>query len=96
MYKQKFKTNKFKIPHMGWNSVSINKENKLFKNIKDNEYFYFVHSYFVPFGKNTISTTNYRSDFSAAIQYKNFYGVQFHPEKSGVIGLTLLENFVKL
>ena len=86
----------YKIPHMGWNSVKILKDNPLFKNIKDNEYFYFVHCYFMPIGKHTIGRTNYGVDFSAAIQYKNFYGVQFHPERSGVVGLKLLENFVDL
>jgi len=85
-----------KIPHMGWNSVKIKIDSPLFSGIKDDEYFYFVHSYYVPISKYTIGQTNYSINFSAAINYKNFYGVQFHPEKSGEVGLKLLKNFVNL
>ena len=94
-FKNQIKAN-LKIPHMGWNNVKILKDNLLFKNINNNEYFYFVHSYFVSNSKNAIGLTNYDLDFCSTIQYKNFYGVQFHPEKSGVVGLRVLENFVNL
>lgn len=93
---KKFTDKTLKIPHMGWNDVDFEKGNLLFKGIKNNSYFYFVHSYFVPINKNTIGKTKYNKNFSAAINYKNFYGLQFHPEKSGKVGLKILKNFVKL
>ena len=86
----------YKIPHMGWNKVKVAKDNPLFNGIKDDEHFYFVHSYFVPSGKYTIGQTNYIASFTAAIQHKNFYGVQFHPEKSGSVGLKVIQNFVNI
>ncbi len=86
-----------KIPHMGWNQVGITKENILFKKIENNAHFYFVHSYYIEYHKNfTIASCNYGLKFSAAIQKNNFYGVQFHPEKSGYAGEQLLNNFIKL
>lgn len=86
-----------KVPHMGWNQVSVHKENSLFKGLADDSYFYFVHSYFIEFNPNfTIAFCNYGIKFSAAIQKDNFYGVQFHPEKSGEAGETLLTNFANL
>lgn len=85
-----------KIPHMGWNSVKLIKKSALFKDIPDSSYFYFVHSYFAPISRETIGRANYGLDFSAAINYKNFYGLQFHPEKSGNIGLKVLKNFINL
>lgn len=88
-----------KVPHTGWNQVfpeNIEK-NELFKNIPDGTHFYFVHSYFIEFDKNyTLASTDYSLKFSAAIQSNNFYGVQFHPEKSGLAGETLLKNFANL
>ncbi|MBK0382387.1 imidazole glycerol phosphate synthase subunit HisH [Pedobacter sp. SD-b] len=86
-----------KIPHMGWNKVFLTQENQLFNTIVDGAYFYFVHSYFIEFNsKFTISYCNYGIKFSASIQKDNFYGVQFHPEKSGKAGETLLKNFANL
>ena len=86
-----------KVPHTGWNQVFAEKENPLFKNIPAGSHFYFVHSYFIEYNNAyTLSSTNYNIKFSASIWRDNFYGVQFHPEKSGVYGETLLTNFSKL
>ncbi len=84
-----------KVPHVGWNSISKLK-GKLFKNIADNAYVYFVHSYYVEISDNTLATCNYMQNFSASIQKDNFYAVQFHPEKSGETGSRILQNFIKL
>ena len=84
-----------KIPQIGWNTI-FDLKSSLFKNIKENSYMYFVHSYFVELGENTIATTNYGINYSSALQKNNFYAVQFHPEKSGKDGEKLLENFIKL
>ncbi len=93
------KTSRFqdgvKIPHMGWNSIE-SLQGQLFKGIKPGCDMYFVHSYFVPAGKWSIATCNYGSAFSAALQKDNFYGVQFHPEKSGEAGAQILKNFTEL
>lgn len=84
-----------KVPHMGWNSISTS-DNKLFNNIHENSYVYFVHSYFAELSEYTIAETNYILPFSAALKKDNFYAVQFHPEKSGVIGEQILKNFIEL
>ncbi|TSD66199.1 imidazole glycerol phosphate synthase subunit HisH [Inquilinus sp. KBS0705] len=91
------KTASFKVPHTGWNQVYFEKENPLFENISTGSHFYFVHSYFIEFDPTyTLSSTSYINKFSASIWQGNFYGVQFHPEKSGVHGETLLKNFSKI
>ena len=88
---------KLKIPHTGWNKISTVSNDKLFQNISNETYFYFVHSYFVEYNpKFTSALSNYGSDFSAAIKLNNFYGVQFHPEKSGEAGEKLLKNFANI
>lgn len=92
---KKFESTQFKIPQIGWNNIFDLKTN-LFKNIKEQEFQYFVHSFYAEIGENTISKTNYEIDYSSALQKNNFYGVQFHPEKSGIIGQQILENFIKL
>ncbi|MBL7919691.1 MAG: imidazole glycerol phosphate synthase subunit HisH [Bacteroidia bacterium] len=84
-----------KVPQIGWNSIFDLKSN-LFKKIKEQEYQYFVHSYYAELGENTIAKTNYELDYSSALHKNNFYGVQFHPEKSSREGQTILENFIKL
>jgi glutamine amidotransferase len=88
------KNTTLKIPHMGWNTIKIEKDSPLFQGIPDNSHFYFVHSYFVEYSsKFTSASCNYGTVFSAALEKDNFYGLQFHPEKSGEMGETLLKNF---
>jgi glutamine amidotransferase len=84
-----------KVPHMGWNAIT-NLKSKLFSEEIENQYVYFVHSYFAGLGEHTIATCNYITPFSAALQKDNFYATQFHPEKSGTIGARILENFINL
>ncbi len=84
-----------KVPQIGWNNI-YNLKGYLFKNISDKEFQYFVHGYYVESGENTIATTNYLTEYSSALQKDNFYGVQFHPEKSAKAGEQLLKNFVGL
>jgi len=84
-----------KVPHMGWNRVN-NLSSKLFKNIDEGSYVYFVHSYRPGICCDTIATTDYGGLFSSALKYENFYGTQFHPEKSGDVGERILENFLAL
>ena len=88
----------FKLPHIGWNEIEIQKESKIFKDIKDKSHMYFVHSYeFVPNDKNAIlATTNYSSNHVCAIEIENIFGTQFHPEKSDKIGLKIIDNFINL
>ncbi len=93
---QKIDSKEQALPHMGWNQISFSDNNPLFANISPNAFFYFVHSYCIAVNPYTIATCNYGMDFSAAINKDNFYGVQFHPEKSGLNGHKLLENFIKL
>ena len=86
-----------KVPHMGWNSISPQNNCPLFEGIDDNSYFYFVHSYFIEFDSQyTSAVCQYGVSFSAAVQKGNFFGVQFHPEKSGSAGEQLLLNFSNL
>ncbi len=86
-----------KVPHTGWNQVFAEKDSPLFKNIPAGSHFYFVHSYFIEYNNAyTLSSTDYNIKFSASIWQDNFYGVQFHPEKSGKYGEQLLTNFSKL
>jgi len=85
----------FKVPHMGWNSISGLKTS-LFNHISDEDYFYFVHSFYATTGVDTAATCNYLVPFSAALQRDNFYATQFHPEKSGKTGARILENFINL
>ena len=84
-----------KIPQIGWNNVS-GKSSPLFNNIPDGSFFYFVHSYYAATGEHTIGTTDYILPYSAALNRDNFFGVQFHPEKSATSGEMLLTNFISL
>jgi imidazole glycerol-phosphate synthase subunit HisH len=85
-----------KVPHMGWNQVQYDGDSPLFTGIASGEHFYFVHSYYAPIVPATIGTTEYGVKFTSALKQKNYYGVQFHPEKSGKIGLQMLKNFIEL
>lgn len=84
-----------KIPHMGWNSIT-NVSSRLFPSQLEDEFVYFVHSYYVPLNAHTVATTNYIEPFSAAISKDNFFATQFHPEKSGDVGEKILLNFLQL
>lgn len=84
-----------KIPQMGWNNIQALKT-PLFNSINENSFCYFVHGYYAEYGLYTIATTNYGIDYSAALHKNNFYGTQFHPEKSAGIGEQLLRNFIAL
>jgi glutamine amidotransferase len=95
---ERFKSehSQLKVPHMGWNQVQHQGNNPLFSGIVPGEYFYFVHSYYAPVVPATIGMTEYGVQFTSALQQKNYYGVQFHPEKSGKAGLRILKNFIEL
>jgi len=82
-----------KVPHVGWNNISVKNDSWITENLND-EYVYFVHSYFVEVGEFTVATTDYVQPFSAALQKDNFYATQFHPEKSGSVGVQILNNFL--
>ena len=88
-------SNEVKVPQMGWNTI-YNLKTPLFEGIKENEFMYLVHSFYAPLSENTIATTNYELEYSTALQRDNFYGVQFHPEKSGVFGEQIMKNFLNL
>lgn len=88
-------SNAVKVPQMGWNTIT-NLQSKLFQSISANEYMYLVHSYYAPICAQTIAITNYEFDYSSALKHNNFYGTQFHPEKSGSAGEQVLLNFLKL
>jgi glutamine amidotransferase len=84
-----------KVPQMGWNTIS-KLQTTLFKGIKEEEFMYLVHSYYVPLLPETIAQSDYDGAYSVALQKDNFYGVQFHPEKSSTAGSQLLQNFLAL
>ena len=88
-------SNKVKVPHMGWNTIT-NLKSKLFEGIPDKEYMYLVHSFYAEENENSIATTDYEISYASALHKDNFYGVQFHPEKSGKSGERILKNFLNL
>ena len=92
----KFDESKVKVPHMGWNNVSYVKSSKLFDNIPENSYYYFANSYYAPMNETTLAKTEHGIEFSSAVVKENYYGVQFHPEKSGIAGIQLIKNFIEL
>lgn len=88
-------SNEVKVPQMGWNTI-YNLKSPLFTGIKEKEFMYLVHSFYAPLSENSIATTNYEQEYSTALQRDNFFGVQFHPEKSGIFGEQILKNFLNL
>lgn len=94
---RKFKVEglKLKVPQIGWNNI-YDLKTDLFRNVAENSYCYFVHGYYAAKGDHTIATTDYVQPYSSALQKDNFYGVQFHPEKSAVAGEQILKNFIEL
>ena len=87
-----------RLPHMGWNSINIIKEDSLFKDLKDDKYFYFCHSFYFEckVKTNILAETTYGHQFSSVVKNDNLYGIQFHPEKSHDNGIRILNNFSKL
>ena len=94
---RKFKVEslKLKVPQIGWNSI-YDLKTDLFKNVTENVYCYFVHGYYASSGEHTIATTDYVQPYSSALHKNNFYGVQFHPEKSATTGERIISNFLNL
>lgn len=94
---KKFSDQELAVPHMGWNTVSIEKDSSLFFNFESVKRFYFVHSYYVSlYNKNDVlTTTQYGNKFVSSFEKKNIIGVQFHPEKSHLYGMKLLQNFIE-
>jgi glutamine amidotransferase len=84
------------VPHMGWNTLCIERPNPLLDGVPDQAYVYFVHSYALNLGPATIASTQYGEPFSACVQWRNFFGAQFHPERSSQVGARLLQNFLAL
>lgn len=84
-----------KVPHMGWNNL-LHKDHPLFAGVESGDHGYYVHSYYAPVVKETIAWTEYPLPFSAAMHKDNFYGCQFHPEKSGKVGEKILKNFLEI
>ncbi len=94
---KKFKVQslEFKVPQIGWNQIT-NLKSEIFSNVAENSYCYFVHGYYAALGEHTIATTNYVQPYSSALHKNNFYGVQFHPEKSADVGERILKKFIEL
>lgn len=93
---KRFQASGFKVPHMGWNTIKMATDDRLLEGMQNESYFYFAHSYFVPQNEFTTSICNYGIDFSASLRHKNFYGVQFHPEKSAQQGIKIIKNFLEI
>ena len=87
--------NTTKVPQIGWNTIT-NLKTELFNGVSENNFAYFVHGYYAGLGENTIATTDYIQAYSSALHKNNFYGVQFHPEKSASVGEQIIQNFLSL
>ncbi len=89
---------KYKLPHIGWNQINIVKDSKIFNDVENNSHMYFVHSYeFIPNDRGVISaTTDYSSNIVCSVEKENIFGTQFHPEKSDMMGLKIIDNFISL
>lgn len=85
-----------RVPHMGWNEIAPRNGAKLLANLAPHPYLYFAHSYYAPVNEATAATCNYMLPYTAVLETKNIFGVQFHPEKSGPLGLKIVRNFVEL
>jgi glutamine amidotransferase len=85
-----------RLPHMGWNQIRHDGSHPLFQDIPSGSYFYFVHSYALPVNDYTLASCDYAGSFTAAVGRNNFFGVQFHPERSGKAGAQLIRNFLEL
>jgi glutamine amidotransferase len=84
------------VPHMGWNTLQLRRPSALLAGLADEDYAYFVHSYALPVSEATVAASSYGNDFSACVEWNNFYGTQFHPERSAAVGARLLRNFLAL
>jgi glutamine amidotransferase len=93
---KRFQSTDLKIPHVGWNSIEAQGENKLMKGLSASEYVYFVHSYYAPVNQFTTAICDYVQPFSAILQKDNFYAAQFHAEISGLTGQHIIENFLAI
>jgi imidazole glycerol-phosphate synthase subunit HisH len=82
------------VPHMGWNTLEIQRDSRLLEGLGSEDYAYFVHSYALPLSEATVATCRYGVPFSACVESRNFYGVQFHPERSAAVGARVLQNFL--
>lgn len=92
---QKLVVGQLPLPHIGWNTIHFERSHPLFDGVADGSFVYYVHSYGVPVGECTLASSEYGQAFSAILQKDNFYGMQFHPEKSGKVGARLLKNFIE-
>ena len=95
MDEKELKKGLFKVPQIGWNNI-YDLKTSLFKNLDEKSYCYFVHGYYASLGEHTIATTDYIQPYSSALHRDNFYGVQFHPEKSALAGEQIIKNFLEL
>lgn len=93
---KKFNLNNIKVPHMGWNEIFKSKNDDLLNGTNDKTFFYFAHSFYVPLNDFSTSVCNYGLNFSSSVRYKNYFGVQFHPEKSAQQGIQIIKNFLSL
>ena len=91
----KFDSTLVKVPQIGWNTIT-NLKSELFQQVSEHSFMYLVHSFYAPKCDEMIASTNYEVDYASALQKDNFYGVQFHPEKSGKVGQEILKNFCQL